>query len=66
MEFQGFREVDYPAFDQLSVLTWRTADMEVPQKLYAGRVGDLVFTLTCSAPADTDRALELFTKEVSS
>lgn len=64
-EFSGFRSVDQSAFDQLTVLTWRTEDMDAPRKLYAGQTENLVFTLTCSGPADTDRALEIFAKEVT-
>lgn len=63
-EFSGFQPADRPGFDQLTVLTWRTEDMEVSQSLYAGRVGELVFTLTCTAPADVNRALDIFAKEV--
>lgn len=64
-EFSGFRSVDHPAFDALTVLTWRTEDMDAPGKLYVGQVGNLVFTLSCSGPADVDRALEIFAEEVS-
>lgn len=65
VEFSGFLPADRPGFDRLAVLTWRTADMDAPRKLYAGQAGGLVFTLACSGPADIDRALALF-QEVSS
>lgn len=64
-EFSGFRNVDHPAFDALTVLTWRTENMDAPRKLYIGQAGNLVFTLTCSGPADVDRALKIFAEEVS-
>lgn len=65
VEFSGFLPADRPGFDRLAVLTWRTADMDAPRKLYAGQAGGLVFTLACSGPVDIDRALALF-QEVSS
>ena len=64
-EFQDFQAVDSPDFDQLTVLTWRTANMDAPRSFYAGRAGGLVFTLTCRGPADADRALAIFAEEVS-
>lgn len=64
-EFSGFQSVDHPAFDALTVLTWRTENMDAPRKLYAGQIGNLVFTLSCSGPADVDLALEIFVKEVT-
>lgn len=66
VEFSGFQDVERPGFDQLSALTWRTEDEASPQTLYAGRAGDLVFTLTCFGPADVHRALDIFTEEVLS
>lgn len=66
VELQSFRPVETSAFDELTVLTFRTADMETSQDLYVGRLDDLVFTLTCSAPADTSRVLDIFTEEVLS
>ena len=62
-EFSGFQAVDHPAFDELTALTWRTEDEETPRTRYIGRVGDLVFDLTCSAPADVGRALDIFAEE---
>lgn len=59
VEFQDFQTVGHPAFDELTVMTWRTEDQTEPRSRYIGRVGDLVFDLTCFAPADIDRVLEL-------
>lgn len=59
-EFQDFQPLDRPAFDALSVLSWRTADMDVPRQFYAGQAGNMVFTLTCWGPADASLAMELF------
>lgn len=64
-EFSGFQRADHPTFDELTALTWRTEDMEECGKLYIGRAGDLVFTLSCSGPADIEHALELFAKEAA-
>lgn len=66
VELSDFQNVDHPAFDQLTVLTWRTEDEESPQTRYIGRVGDLVFDLTCSGPASADHALDIFEREVLS